>query len=210
MNEKKDYSLDDLFDNVPQHIKDKPVEENFLEKRAVRLYNESKIKDDVYNCDKCNNRGATAYLNEYGKFALRQCECYKIRNNRRKMERLGLLDFLDENNSFDDMVANDNWQKYMIDIAKDYVSNFNNEWLLVCGSIGSGKTKLCSIVFSKLLEKYPDAICEYLRWDAEANNLTFPHEKEKIKVHTMIEEYKNCDILYIDDFLRLKSRKNHY
>lgn len=205
---KRDYSLDELFDNVPQHIKDKPVEENFLEKRTVRIYNESKIKDDIYNCDKCNNRGATAYLNEFGKFALKQCDCYNIRKNRRKMESLGLLEFLDENNSFDEMIDTELWQKTMINTAKDYVDNFDNEWLFVCGSVGSGKTKLCSIVFSKLLEKYPNAECNYLRWDSENRRLTFPSEKEKVDVNQEIEDYKTCDILYIDDFLRLKNKND--
>lgn len=213
MSEKKDYyDLEDLFDNVPQNIKDKKqdyvVEENFLEKRFVKMYNETESKSSIYQCDKCKNKGMIAYLNENGKGTLTNCSCYRIRKNREKMQKLGLLSFLDENNSFETMVSNENWQQHMISIAKNYVENFDNEWLLVCGSVGSGKTKLCSIVFSKILEKKPNAICEYLQWDADCNNLTFPSEKEKDNVNALIEDYKNCDILYIDDFLRLKSKKD--
>lgn len=209
MNQKKDYyDLDDLFDNVPKNIERTNVEENFLDKRNVKLYNATQYNDKTYQCEKCKNKGKIAYLDEYGIFNLKDCECYRIRLNRKKMEKLGLLNFLDENNSFETMVSNENWQQHMISIAKNYVENFDNEWLLVCGSVGSGKTKLCSIVFSKILEKKPNAICEYLQWDADCNNLTFPSEKEKDNVNALIEDYKNCDILYIDDFLRLKSKKD--
>ena len=124
------------------------------------------------------------------------------------LEQLGLLEFLDDNTSFDKLTENELWQKNMIDIAKRYVENFNNEWLLVCGNVGSGKTTLCTIVFSKLLEKNPDCTCEYLRWDAESKLLTFPSEKQKEEVARRIEDYKTCDLLYIDDFLRLKNKSD--
>ena len=206
--EKRDYSLDDLFDNVPSHIKEREVEDNFLEKRAVKIHNDTYVKDNIYECAKCKNKGRIAYLDEYGKFAIKVCDCHNIRVNRKKMEQLGLLEFLDENSSFDEMIDKEQWQKTMINSAKEYVDNFENEWLFVCGSVGSGKTKLCSIVFSKLLEKNPDAVCNYLRWDSENRRLTFPSEKEKEEVFKEIEDYKTCDILYIDDFLRLKNKND--
>ena len=206
MNEKKDYyDLDDLFDNSPKNI-NKNVEENFLEKRAVRIHNETYVKDKVYECAKCKNKGKIAYLNEEGRFAVRDCECYRIRANRRKMERLGLLTFLDENNSLDTFVAEENWQQYMKDKAQQYLNSPEDNWLMVGGNVGSGKTKLCAIIFSKLLEHNLDQTCEYLRWDSEYKDLAYPTKEEKAEIKARIEEYKTCDILYIDDFIRLKSK----
>lgn len=206
MSEKKDYyDLDDLFDNAPKNI-NKNVEDNFLEKRAVKIHNETYVKDKVYECSKCKNKGKIAYLDDNGRFAVRDCECYRIRANRRKMERLGLLTFLDENNSLDTFVAEENWQQYMKEKAQQYLSNPEDNWLMVGGNVGSGKTKLCAIIFSKLLEHNLDQTCEYLRWDSEYRDLTYPTKEEKLEIKARIEDYKNCDILYIDDFIRIKNK----
>lgn len=213
MSEKKDYyDLDDLFDNVPQNIKEKNkgdvVEENFLEKRFVKMYNETESKSSIYQCDKCKNKGMIAYLNEYGKGTLTNCSCYRIRKNREKMQKLGLLSFLDENNSLEQFVVEENWQQYMKEKAQEYLANPQDNWLMVGGNVGSGKTKLCAIIFSKLLENDPEQTCEYLRWDSEYKDLTYPTKEEKNDIKARIEDYKNCDILYIDDFIRIKNKSD--
>lgn len=174
----------------------------------IDKYNNAKIQSDVYQCDKCGNKGIIAQKGENDKILYKQCECYKIRMNRKKIKELGLLDFVDDNN---DDIENNNkakeeWEIKCEQKIQDYCNNANDSWIFIGGAVGSGKTTKCSKIISCLINKNLDFLADYINWDTTYKELAINEKDFNINYKKeIIENYKNVDILYIDDFFRHKN-----
>lgn len=195
----------DIIKNIEEKIKEKGVpklKENEKELFWVNRTNSMKGDNRIYDCPICNSRRIIAYLDENGKYAEKVCECRNIYNNRKKLYEFGLLEFVDNNNSFDSFIANEDWQKAIKNKAIEYVNEEIEYWFFIGGNVGTGKTKICTIICSKLLEKTNKSF-GFLCWDSEYKNLVFKDEN-----NNKIDFFKNVEILYIDDFFRLSDLNN--
>lgn len=155
---------------------------------------------DGYNCDICRNKGYYSvpqfYLNDYTD-AQRTCECWKVRKPIRAMLRSGLKDVIKEY-TFDRYIASEPWQQRVLETAKNYLSNVENNWFFFGGATGSGKTHICTAIAINLLKQGREV--KYMLWQDESKNLKA--RVNDIEYGDLIERYKTVDILYIDDLFK--------
>lgn len=169
---------------------------NYVE-YEVNKFNKSKVHSDVFECDKCGNKGLIAYKDMYNNVQYKKCECYKIRKNREKMKKIGLLDFIS--------IKNDNlqepkeaWETKMLSIAKEFQKDDNNYSIFYGGAVGCGKTTICAKIMSNKIDILSDLTADYIVWDISYKDLIFNDPN-----HDRLNEIKNVGILFIDDFLRM-------
>lgn len=159
---------------------------------------------DGYDCPKCLNRGTIYSVGECGNGwnvdAVR-CECWKVRGAIRRLRKSGLERSLHRLAEF---VAEEPWQKQMLDSAVCYVTadKSHGESFFVGGAVGSGKTFICSAICRELLHRGQQVI--YMPWVSEAARIKAAiNEDEGAEA---IALYKNCEVLYIDDFFKPTGR----
>ncbi|MBQ1393134.1 MAG: hypothetical protein IIY81_06320, partial [Lachnospiraceae bacterium] len=61
---------------------------------SIEVLNSAEGKLGYYNCEKCKNKGVIYYRAENGEELFRDCECLKIRNSIRLVEKSGLKNVL--------------------------------------------------------------------------------------------------------------------
>lgn len=172
------------------------------------LYNESVgdlDKADGIDCPLCKNRGYIEKVVEgfRGNWAsvFSECECNKRRKSWRALQRSGLAKNIDRL-TFDKFDTEEDWQKRIKMTALKYIQGEGGEWFFIGGSVGCGKTHICTAICGEYL-KINNSV-KYMCWAEEAVKL-----KSKVNDEDygdLIREYKECDVLYIDDFF--KTRRN--
>lgn len=177
----------------------------------IDKYNKAKIQSDVYQCDKCGNKGIIALKGDNDKIVYKQCSCYKIRLNRKRMKDLGLLDFVvsnDSDNTDNTNIQKEEWEIKCEEKINDYCNNNSNGfWFFIGGAVGSGKTTKCSKIISNMINKNLNLLADYINWDTSYKDIiNCERDFNKLSLKSdIVEHYKNVDILYIDDFLRHKN-----
>lgn len=171
-----------------------------VKENTLRRFKEEKINDGIYECEECSNHGYIIYFDENDEMKYQQCRCYQIRQARRKMRDLGLLKYCGDNNSFDEFIATEQWEKRVKKSAMDFVNNYHNKFFYIGGQIGAGKTKICSLIICNILMKARISY-EYIIWGDTARTLAFDDKNKK-----EMEYLKEIELLYIDDFLRSTAR----
>ena len=165
-----------------------------LEESKVKTYNDGEGTLTGYDCPLCKNRGSIAYLKD-GVFTVKDCECLNRRRSLRRMEASGLKPVL-ETYTFDNFVTEKDWQKKAKAKAMSFALNPSG-WFVITGYPGTGKTHLCTAICGFLLEQ--NKSIRYMLWREDA-----PKIKSCItdteKYNKLMSDYKNCDVLYIDDF----------
>lgn len=179
-------------------------QKNFnLNEYFVNKYNSTIYNDGVYNCKICGNKGTVACLDENNNIIMKTCKCFNTRRNRDKLKQLGLLDFIDLSYSSQSDKIQDYWLEKTKRITKKYltdlIENDKKYWLYIGGKTGSGKTSRCVFALARIMKANPDFTVEYFNWDTSYKELAFSKDKENL-----IDDLKNADVLYIDDFLRLQ------
>lgn len=165
-------------------------------KHKVLTYNNKIGELGGYNCRKCKNKGDIA-TSRSGYFALINCDCLSIRKTIRLMENSGLGNLL-KVYSFDRFECKEDWQKYIYDKAKAFVDDDKN-WFYIGGNPGSGKSHICTAIVRELLKKgYPT---KYMLWLDESVALK-QSVTDSEKYQEMMDELKNAQVLYMDDFLK--------
>lgn len=172
------------------------------EQRKVNLYNKAEDPPDkYYNCPVCKNKRLVAKLDEQGKFTTTVCNCTSIRNNIKKAEKSGLKKLLDIKtlNSF---TTTEKWQEGIKFKATEFVNQNSGSWFYIGGQKGSGKSHLCTAMVGEFINQGKDAL--YMLWrdkvielKANVNNFEL-YDK-------LMNELKNVDVLYIDDFYKTDS-----
>lgn len=186
----------------------------FMEKRA-RMTEEERInervntanasegnlhEEDGYNCKKCKNKGLIWYAAKtprgWDEFATR-CDCYKVRAAIHRLKRSGLENSLHKLTEFD---ATEEWQKEMEKIARKYLAAdlSGGASLFYGGAVGCGKTFLCSAVCRELLHAGHEVI--YMPWVTEAARLKAIVNDGAFA--DAVAQYREAEILYIDDFFK--------
>lgn len=161
-------------------------------------YNKTVGKLTGVNCDKCLNKGYIAKINSEGVEVHEECECMKIRDNIKAMEKSGLNGLLDRY-TFNGYEVTSDWQKRMKAACEIYAQHSADEWLFLSGVSGSGKTHLCTAVCKYLISEGHEV--KYLLWFDIVHRLEGLRYKYEDR-QAYISEISNAEILYIDDFLK--------
>lgn len=150
-----------------------------------------------YDCPKCKNKGEIWGVSN-GYEYVGECECMIIRRVIKAMERSGLGDLLSLY-KFENYKCENEWQTAIFNKAKTFVDDTNNKWFVMLGESGAGKSMICTAIARELLKQRLNLV--FMAWlddSTELKQLITDGERygEKIK------EYKEADILYIDDFFK--------
>lgn len=174
-----------------------------MSQKQCDLYNNSvgNLNEyDGYDCDVCKNKGFIARVDEHGYQVHRYCKCKKIRDTLRRIKQSGLSDVL-EDYTFNKYKANEPWQKTIKEIAQAFCNDDEAKWFYIGGQRGSGKTHLCTAIAEHYIKSGYDV--KYMLWVDESKRLK-SLVMDCREYQEQIEQYKNVDVLYIDDFYKVK------
>ena len=155
------------------------------------------------DCPKCKNRG-NYYVIEEGKLELKFCECMQTRRSIQMINKSGLSEVI-RAKTFSSYIAKEPFQIDIKRIAMNYVKQGGNNWFLVCGQSGSGKSHICTAIVGELLKQNNQVI--YLPYREEIPKLKRNALDDKYYTNT-IDKWNNCKILYIDDLFKGMKRDN--
>ena len=177
-----------------------------MEELRVEWYNNSigNLNEiDGYDCSLCKNKGFISKLDDNGNEVLQYCKCEKIRATLRRAKRSGLGDILKDYTfaKFDDK---EDWQKTIKTKAQEFCTDENAKWFYIGGQVGCGKTHLCTSIAAHYIKAGNEV--RYMIWAEESKKLKANVNDDSYQ--SMISEYKDVDVLYIDDFLKVKNGEN--
>lgn len=101
------------------------------------------------HCPLCLNRG---YIRERKdrQTISRECSCMPKRRSLRRIRKSGLGDLLDRY-TFQTYQTPEKWQQTAKQTAMNYLTD-HERWFVVAGTVGSGKTHLCTAICGGLLD----------------------------------------------------------
>lgn len=146
-----------------------------------------------YNCPECKNRGYFAIM-ENGYQQRKECRCMNIRRCLRNISESGLSDAL-QSMTFDSYICKEPWQERAKATAMNYADKHDGRWLYLAGQSGAGKTHLCTAVCGVLLQH--GVSVRYEMWRTLCRDMQKFETRDK-----KFQEISECDVLYIDDFLK--------
>lgn len=157
--------------------------------------------DKYYNCPKCKNKEIIAVLDADGKFTTVLCDCKPIRQSIKRVEKSGLKKQL-EDKTINSFTTTDKWQEGVKFKATEYINKHNGSWFYIGGQKGSGKSHICTAIVGEFINQGKNAL--YMLWrdkvvELKANVNNF-EDYDKL-----MQELKNVDVLYIDDFYKTDS-----
>lgn len=180
----------------------------FAESRAAGFNSSTGDKNliDGYDCEICHNKGYIAIVrarkdirgNEVYEECLTPCRCDKIRRSIMRMKRSG-LEQLFKKYRFENYTAEEAWQRAIKEQAVTF-SQKPGPMFFIGGQSGCGKTHLCTAISRELLLAGNEL--RYILWRDESVRLKAVINKQA-EYQGMIDELKNVDVLYIDDFLKV-------
>ncbi len=170
--------------------------EERLEKE-VQQYNDSVGNEPDYDCPKCKNRGNFMVI-QNSTTAISFCKCHKIRNTIKRMKKSGLKGLV--NYTFDKYKATEKWQITALNKAQEFLKDSNGKWFFMGGQVGSGKTHLCSALALELMKTKR---ARYMMWRDDIVKLKATVMKDDY--FNLIDEYKNVELLYIDDLFKVQA-----
>lgn len=152
--------------------------------------------EDGYECEHCKNRGYTAVACNEGIVTL-ECRCIPIRRSILRMQQSGLKDKI-RDCTFEKFVATESWQQTIKEAAMKYAAAPEG-WFVLGGQSGCGKTHLCTAICRSLL--YSGKSVRYMLWRDEIVRIK-DEAQNGTDVQQILDEYKNCEVLYIDDLFK--------
>lgn len=167
--------------------------EQILERKAATI-NGTPGDRTGYDCQKCMNRGYMAEVRGNEIFTV-QCECVRVRKSLRIIEESGLKASLGHY-TFDRYICTSPWQDAAKKAAIRYADDTSGAWFYLAGSVGSGKTHLCTAICSQLMSGCHEV--RYMKWRDDAAKLKANVNNPDYE--KMIKPYKTVEVLYVDDF----------
>jgi len=165
-------------------------------------------EEDGINCPICKNKGKISFV-ENGYEKVKNCECMNKRRMYYRFIETGISKDQFKRYTLSNYDTTIEWQRYALDKAKSYLADLTkNEkayWFYIGGNSGTGKTHLCTGIIAKLLNS--NFSVKYMVWNTEIPSLisqrkSFYQEDQDLYRHR-VKELKECQVLYIDDFLQL-------
>ena len=156
-----------------------------------------------YDCPKCKNRGFYTIVKEVdsGRWeeVTKECDCMPARRELARIKASG-LERLGNKCTFRNFKTDNKWQKELKTRGKEYVAADTKSWFYLGGQPGCGKTHICTAIGMELIKK--GKAVRYMVWPEEIQKLkSYINE---ISFESLIEPYKTVDILYIDDFFKVR------
>lgn len=165
-------------------------------------------EDDGYDCPICKNRGYIAAMaidrNAEGvetnwREVFRECKCKKTRAALHRLSRSGLGDLV-KNCRFENFTTEKDWQKRVKAAAMAFVKDDSHNMFFFGGSNGGGKTTLCTAIAMHYLRGGREV--SYMSWKDDVAQLN-ACVNEAEEYERLISRFKEVDVLYIDDFLKI-------
>jgi len=161
---------------------------------GIRIIPEPEPDPNV--CPICDGKGYI--VTDRIALTVKECDCAIRKRVKKRMEMSGLSEVM-ASCTIDSYKTPETWQYKLRELAKDYILHSKREWFFVSGSPGSGKTHICSAIVGKLVEYANDV--RYLKWREDVPQLK-RYMLDAEKFNAIMKPLKECDILYIDDFLK--------
>lgn len=174
-----------------------------FEKMRIQWANETEGNLQGMDCRICRNKGYIVYLNEDGDEICQECKCMIQRQTMARIERSGLQELL-ASHTFENYRTNAEWQKSAKAKAEHFAKNPEG-WLFIGGQSGAGKTHLCTAVCNVLIRKGYEI--RYVLWRELLHKLESNRFEESNYIQ-ILDEIKTVDVLYLDDFLKVKGDKS--
>lgn len=157
------------------------------------------------DCPACLNRGFIWYSKKEGlgycEYAY-ECACVKRRRSLKKIIDSGLYELLEECN-FESFKTCEPWQEYAKGKAQEYLEDYKHKWFCALGSVGAGKTHLCTAICGQLLDR--GLSVQYMLWLRDSPPLKGIPESMEARTKAL-DRLANVDVLYIDDFFKNENR----
>lgn len=151
------------------------------------------------DCPRCKNRGyVTEVRNRY--LVSVKCPCMASRKSIRQIELSGMKELL-ERHTLENFRTHEPWQTEMKRRAVDFLGNATGKWFSVLGSVGAGKTHLCTAICGELLNRGNGV--RYMLWRDESVKLKAVVNSAD-EYDSMIAPFKRAPVLYIDDLFKTK------
>ena len=181
---------------LPQNLQHLALSSDDFLRTKIDFINKKPGNLTGYDCKKCLNKGYTAEVRDDTEFMV-QCECVKIRETLKRIERSGLKKRLHDC-TFDKFETSDDWQRKLKAAVIEFVKEYKGKWLFIGGQSGSGKTHLCTAAVGKLILAGNSA--KYMLWREDSVRLK--HKVNSDDYEKDISEYQKTNILYIDDLFK--------
>ena len=168
-----------------------------LAKSKADSYNATQGRLTGVDCPICRNRGDVMAYREDGTVYVRECECMKQRRSLSLMRKSGLGELLDRY-TFASWQERKDWHRQMKYAAETFAKKAEG-WFYVGGRPGTGKTHLCTAICSELMRRNMEV--RYLVW-RDFSVSAKAAVTEKAEYAAIVNPYKKCKVLYIDDFFK--------
>ncbi len=181
--------------------------------RLLMLNSECGLEQYV-ECGICNNKGFIYYYDDYY-LKTKKCECVKQRKMYKALADCGISKSMLEKCTFENFIAKKEWQIKFKSRIGCYMNELtekkdSNKWLSISSISGSGKTHLCTAVFQECIKLGME--CKFMLWKDEMPNIMnlkkSSSEKNMLEYQRVMDQLKNVEVLYIDDFLKLTNNFN--
>lgn len=174
---------------------------NYMEERC-KTWNLEQGDLVGYDCPVCRNKGKIAIFENGYEFYM-DCKCMEIRRSLWRAEKSGLKHLL-QSCTFERYIATEKWQKQVLETAKEYTRNHENQWFYMGGQVGSGKTHICSAIVGEFLKLGLEA--RYMLWRDQVVSLKAMVMDDEAYAKS-ISPLKTCKVLYIDDFFKTEQKE---
>ena len=172
-------------------------------KSPIDMYNEAIGNLTDYDCTICLNKGIVAVDYVNGELKTKVCSCMKVRERMRTTKDSGIEDEL-KSKTFDNYQAESKWQQFIKSKAQEYCSEGADRWFFIGGQCGSGKTHICCAISNEFIKKGKSF--KYMEWMPDSKELKAL--ANDISYVEKINQFKRYDVLYIDDFMKVKKGEN--
>lgn len=186
---------------------------NYIELYKVKIEpicEDEEWRGDILYCKKCETP-RSFILPKYSFATRTKCNCQaeqmekeqeELRVYKQKvkcMDKLIRIGINPDNYGFNKFEATKDYQKRMLEVAREFLADISKGFIIT-GQSGSGKTHILSSAVIELVNRGFNV--EYLKWQEKGKYLkSIINETEKYQ--NEINAYKNCQVLYIDDFLKV-------
>ena len=162
--------------------------------------------ETVYECPRCEDTGLAEAPDRYGVVRAGTCICAVRRRHRNMCKNAGfdlaeaktLADYQGWNQAA--LLAKRKAEAYIRDF--DTIRRQPRNWFIVNGQSGSGKTMLCRAIVKALLERPDPVKAVAVKYYAMMQELKAHSNSENY--HERLDRYTDCEVLFIDDFLKEK------
>ena len=191
--------MQEVSSNLNPHLMSEAERQQFIADSANREVGTL----EGYDCPKCLNRGYYHRVDETGKICTEDCSCMEIRRNKRIMEKSGLSDMVTRY-TFDNWKEREAWHKKAREMALRYAQE-RRGWFVMAGTVGAGKTHLCTALCGKLMD---DGVpVRYVLW-RDLVTRAKAVVNDDAEYQKIVAPLKKVKCLYIDDLFKTGKGEN--